>query len=242
MNPGGMTLRLDGMPVPVDTGGKSRKATLTIERDGSLRLTAAPDVERPELERFLASKRAWIYGKLAEKESHAHTPVTKELVNGEGYFYLGRSHQLRILDTDDRRVSLQRGKLVLPRSLSDSGHQQIITWYRTTGAAWLQPRAKDWATRLRVNPQAIEVADLGSKWGSALPSGRVRIHWATMQLRPALVEYVLAHELAHLREPHHGPAFWQLLGRAMPDFDQRKKQLADTGASLWHGHVDLRGS
>lgn len=237
MNPGAMMLRLDGMLIPVDTGGASRRAKLTIERDGSLQLKAAPDVERSELEQFLASKRAWIYGKLAEKEAHAQMPVTKELVNGEGYLYLGRSHQLRIADTDDRRVSLQRGRLVLPRSVSESGHQQIIDWYCTTGLSWLKPRAKDWAARLRVDPQAIEVADLGNKWGSALPSGRVRIHWATMQLRPALVEYVLAHELAHLREPHHGPAFWQLLGRVMPDFDARKSALAEAGTLIWMGIV-----
>ncbi len=81
----------------------------------------------------------------------------------------------------------------------------------------------------------FEIANLGYKWGSTLPSGRVRIHWATMQLRPRLVEYVLAHELAHLREPNHGPAFWQALGRAMPDFEQRKSALAEVGTSIWMG-------
>jgi predicted metal-dependent hydrolase len=119
--------------------------------------------------------------------------------------------------------------------LMRTAHEQIIDWYRATGLAWLKPRAKDWSTRLRVDPQTVEVADLGNTWGSALPSGRVRIHWATMQLRPSLVEYVLAHELAHLREPHHGPAFWQLLGRARPDFDQRKSALAEAGTSIWMG-------
>jgi predicted metal-dependent hydrolase len=235
MDIGAMTLRLDGMLVPVLAGGSSRKAKLTIERDGSLHLKAAPDVERAELEQFLASKRDWIYRKLADKEAFTAEPVTKELVNGEGYLYLGRSHQLRIVKTDDHRVRLQRGKLILPQSLAGSGHEQIIDWYRATGLAWLKPRAKDWSTRLRVDPQTVEIADLGNKWGSALPSGRVRIHWATMQLRPPLVEYVLAHELAHLREPHHGPAFWQLLGRAMPDFDQRKIALAEAGTSIWMG-------
>jgi predicted metal-dependent hydrolase len=235
MDMGAMTLRLDGMLVPVFTGGNSRKARLTIERDGSLQLKAAPDVERAELERFLASKRDWIYRKLADKEALSAEPVTKELVDGEGYLYLGRSHQLRIVNTDDRRVRLQCGRLILPQSLAGSGHEQIIDWYRATGLAWLKPRTKDWSTRLRVDARCVEVADLGNKWGSALPSGRVRIHWATMQLRPPLVEYVLAHELAHLREPHHGPAFWQLLGRAMPDFDRRKNDMARTGVSIWMG-------
>lgn len=230
-----MTLRLDGMTIPVETGGTSRKAKLTIDRDGSLQLKAAPDVEQAELEHFLASKREWIYRKLAEKESLYYEPITKELVDGEGFLYLGRSYQLRIVDIDDHRVRLQRGKLNLPRALVDPGYEHVIAWYRTVGLTWLKPRAKDWAKRLRVDPQVIEVADLGNKWGSALPDGRVRIHWATMQLRPALVEYVLAHELAHLREAHHGPTFWQLLNRAMPDCDQRKAELANTGAALWHG-------
>ncbi|MCZ4558171.1 SprT family zinc-dependent metalloprotease [Rhodococcus maanshanensis] len=242
MNTGVMTLRLDDMLVPVETGGHSRKAKLTIERDGSLQLKAAPDVEKSELEQFLASKRDWIYRKLAEKEALTYEPVTKELVDGEGFLYLGRSHQLRIVDTDDTRVRIQRGKLLLPRSLADAHYEPIVNWYCSTGLAWLKPRAKDWAARLRVDPQMIEVAELGNKWGSALPNGRVRIHWATMQLRPALVEYVLAHELAHLREPHHGPAFWRLLGRALPDFDERKGQLADLGGTIWTGRIQPRPS
>lgn len=237
MDTGAMTLQLDGMLVPVLPGAKSRKAKLTIERDGSLQLKAAPDIERAELEQFLASKRDWIYRKLAHKEAFAAEPVTKELVDGEGYLYLGRSHQLRIVDTDDCRVRLQRGKLVLPQSLASSGYEQIIDWYRATGLAWLNPRAKDWSSRLRVDPRTVEIADLGNKWGSALPNGRIRIHWATMQLRPSLVDYVLAHELAHLREPHHGPAFWRLLSRAMPDCEQRKSALAEAGTSIWMGII-----
>jgi predicted metal-dependent hydrolase len=234
---GAMTLRLDGMLVPVMTGGNSRRAKLTIERDGSLQLKAAPDVQKGELEQFLASKRDWIYRKLADKEAFSAEPVTKELVDGEGFLYLGRSHQLRVVSTDDRRVRLQKGRLVLPRSVVGTGYEQIIDWYRATGLAWIKPRAKDWSARLRVQAQTVEIADLGNKWGSALPNGRVRIHWATMQLRPSLVEYVLAHELAHLREPHHGPAFWQILCRAMPDFDQRKSTLAQAGTSIWMGAI-----
>lgn len=132
---GAMTLRLDGMLVPVMTGGNSRRAKLTIERDGSLQLIAAPDVQKGELEQFLASKRDWIYRKLADKEAFSAEPVTKELVDGEGFLYLGRSHQLRVVSTDDRRVRLQKGRLVLPRSVVGTGYEQIIDWYRATGLA-----------------------------------------------------------------------------------------------------------
>lgn len=229
------TLVLDGMRVPVETGGGSRRARLTIERDGSLRLRAASDVAPAELQDFVASKRDWIYKKLAEKEELRWQPVTKELVDGEGFLYLGRSHRLKIAETDRRTVRLDHGRLVLPTALQDAGFRPIVSWYEQRGSAWLRPRVAQWAARLRVEPDNLEVADLGHKWGAASAGGRIRIHWATMQLRPALVNYVLAHELAHLREAHHGPAFWQLLARSLPEYEARKVELARVGAGLWLG-------
>ncbi|MBC7762054.1 MAG: M48 family metallopeptidase [Candidatus Saccharibacteria bacterium] len=229
-----LVLELDGMTVPVDTDDSTRKARLTIEADGSLRLRAAGDVATDELQRFLASKREWVYRKLSEKELLLHEPVTKELVDGEGFLYLGRSYRLRVVD-DSGTVRLERGRLLMPRTEAESGEAAIVDWYRTRGVQWLRPRVAEWAQRLRVEPTGLEVADLGHKWGSATVGRRIRVHWATLQLRPSLVEYVLAHELAHLREPHHGPQFWQLLGRVLPDFENRKHELGRVGAGLWVG-------
>jgi len=227
-------LHLDDLRVPVETGGGSRKARLTIEADGSLRLRAAEDVATDELRQFLASKREWVYRKLAEKEVLQHEPVTKELVDGEGFLYLGRSYRLKLAEGAGA-VRLDRGRLVLPSSLAPTGEAHLIAWYQRCGEMWLRPRVRSWAERLRVEPGVIEVADLGHRWGSANGGRRVRIHWATLQLSPQLVDYVVAHELAHLREAHHGPAFWQVLARAMPDYDERKRKLAQRGARLWFG-------
>lgn len=234
-------LVLDGMRVPVEIGGNNRRARLTVERDGSLRLRAAQDVATGELEAFLASKRKWIYKKLAEKETLQYKPVTKELVDGEGFLYLGRSHRLRLDDVDDSRVRIHRGRLVLPRPIHDNGYERIVAWYQRRGLAWLRPRAEAWSNRLGVEPGLPEVADLGHKWGVATADGRVRIHWATMQLAPALIDYVLAHELAHLREAHHGPDFWTLLGRVLPDYDDRRTELAHVGSRLWLGTKAMQG-
>lgn len=229
------TLVLDGMTVPIERAGTSRRARLTIERDGSLRLRAADDVGTEELNAFLRSKRQWIYTKLAEKEQLQAKTVAKELVDGEGFLYLGRSHQLRVVDNGQSAVRLDRGRLVLPEHLRPAGYDLIIDWYRTRGFKWLRPQIDDWARRLRVKPTGLEVADLGHKWGSATAEGRVRVHWATLQLRPGLVDYVLAHELAHLHEPHHGPAFWAVLARVMPDYEDRRAVLARVGPTLWFG-------
>lgn len=236
-------LVLDGMTIVVERGGSTRRARLTVERDGSLHLRAAADVERAELRAFVASKREWIYSKLAEKELLRTEPVSKELVNGEGFLYLGRSYQLRIADNGGAGLRLDRGRLVLPAHLATEGYAHVIEWYQARAAAWLRPRLANWATRLKVELHGIEAADLGHKWGSATPDGRVRIHWATMQLRPELIDYVLAHEVAHMKQPHHGPAFWALLSRVLPDYGDRRERLAHAGSGLWFGnHTDEQAS
>jgi predicted metal-dependent hydrolase len=90
-------------------------------------------------------------------------------------------------------------------------------WYTRTGQPWLRRRAQPWQRRLDLHDHVeITVLDLGHRWGSTRGKSRVNVHWATLQLPPSLVDYVLAHELAHLREPNHTPEFWSLLGVVMP--------------------------
>lgn len=71
--------------------------------------------------------------------------------------------------------------------------------------------------------------ELGYRWGSCAQDGTLYFHWATILLPPAVVEYVLVHELIHLLEPNHTPEFWLRLERAMPDYEQRKTWLAKQG-------------
>lgn len=234
------TLVLDGMRVPVEHGGHSRRARLTVDRDGSLRLRAAEDVSREELEQFLAGKRDWIYTKLAEKEVLQQQVVQKELVNGEGFLYLGRNYQLRVVESSAESARLINGRLILPKHRLHEGRELILDWYRSRGRSWLRRRVSDYQRRLRVTPHQVEVRDVGTKWGVASAARGVHIHWATMQLHPDLIDYVLVHELAHLHEPHHGPTFWTLVRRVMPDCDERKAALAAQGAKLWFGEIAER--
>lgn len=228
-------LELDGLPVALEQGGPGRKARLTVEADGSLHLRADSDVAEEELTNFLKSKRAWVYKKLAEKKALYQRDVTRELVDGEGFLYLGRHYRLKLAAVD--RVRLDGGRLQLPKALGEKSTGALIDWYATRGLAWMRPRAECWAERLRVSLDTLGTADLGRKWGSASSNGTVRIHWAVFQLRPALIDYVIAHELAHLRLPHHGPDFWLNVGRAMPDYLERKAELARVGAGLWMGQT-----
>lgn len=236
-----VVLTLDDLRISVDVGGcEGRRAKLTVESDGSLHLVAGADVNTQELQEFLESKRKWIYTRLSEKQELLRVAVDRELVNGECYQYLGRNYSLRIVDADCDRVRMRGGRLEYPANLLELRMSPIVNWYQESGRSWVTPRIGELAQRIRVMPSAVEVTDLGRKWGSANSEGRVRLHWAVFQLSPVLIDYVVAHELAHLREPNHGPAFRQLLNRAMPDYVDRKVKLARVGAGLWLGDHSRR--
>ena len=84
-----------------------------------------------------------------------------------------------------------------------------------------------------VDVTALRVMPLGYRWGSCSTDGKVNIHWATMQLPPDLIDYVLVHELAHTRHPDHGAGFWGTVERAMPDSPARRMRLRLAGPGLW---------
>lgn len=91
----------------------------------------------------------------------------------------------------------------------------------------------------------VEVRDLGQRWGAYVPDssgegdapGRMALHWAVFQLPIRLVDYVIAHELAHIRIPGHGPDYWRLLRRAIPECERLKEELDEMGRRVWLGDV-----
>ena len=151
-------------------------------------------------------------------------------MTGEGFPYLGRSYRLLIVDQAPRPVRLNRGR---PRATADTcaadATRHLIHWYRQVGVAVLRRRIIPWAARMDTEVTALRVLPLGYRWGSCTQGGKVNIHWAAMQLPPDLVDYVLVHELAHLRHSDHSPDFWSVVERAMPDYSVRRNRLRHLG-------------
>ena len=145
-----------------------------------------------------------------QKSALTGPSITKTFVPGEGFAYLGRSYRLT-LDPKATDVRLDHGRFIMPTLLAADGTDAIRRWYINTGHPWLQRRITPWSARAGIANIDIDVRDLGFRWGSARPTSetaKINIHWATLQLPPSLIDYVLVHEIAHLSEANHTPAFW----------------------------------
>jgi predicted metal-dependent hydrolase len=224
-------LTVDGLCFEVRRSPRRTSVQITVDRDGELLLSAPVSCSTGVMEKFVREKRFWIYTKLAEKDALAPSAPKKQFVSGEGFLYLGRSYRLLLVDEQDVPVKLERGRFKMLRSAAEQGRAQMVRWYSERGQPWIEKRAASFQRRIGVEPTGITVQDLGYRWGSCGKGGRLFFHWRTLLLPPPIIEYVVVHELVHLLEAHHTPAFWTRVERAMPDFAGRKQWLGEKGST-----------
>ncbi|HVZ36071.1 MAG TPA: SprT family zinc-dependent metalloprotease [Polyangiaceae bacterium] len=224
-----MSLTLGDLRFEVRRSDRRTTLGLTVERDGSLILSAPAEVADTRLEKFAREKRFWVYQKLAAKEALPPPLPARRYVNGEAFPYLGRSHRLLLVAQQDVPVKLEAGRFRMRRDEVSRGRHAMVEWYVTHARPWLAARVSRFAARVRVAPSGVAVQDLGFRWGSCGKGARLYFHWQSILLPPRIVDYVVVHELVHLREPHHTPAFWRAVERAVPDWEERRGWLADHG-------------
>lgn len=229
------SLTLDDLHFEIRRSEHRQTVGITVERDGSLFISAPPDCSLEQIEQVAKAKRFWVYTKLNEKDAllgPTKQERPRDFVSGEGFYYLGRSYRLLLIEATDPAVPslrLHQGRFQLRRDALPDAQQHFVEWYIAHGQPWLQSRVDLYAQRVGVTPSAVVIRDLGYRWGSCSKSGQLNFHWRTVCLPSRIIEYVVLHELVHLGEPHHSPEFWERLTRAMPDFEERKRWLAEHG-------------
>jgi predicted metal-dependent hydrolase len=212
---------------------------VAVEPSGQVVLTAPATTTVERLDRVVRQKARWIVER-ARRGRRLPRAVEREFVSGETVLYLGRSYRLRVIEaTRAAPARLERGWLVVTveRDLPEAVRTRrvrdhLIEWFRRHAAVQLGARATWWATKLHARPREVLIRDPRSRWGSCDPSGALRFSWRIIQAAPTLIDYVVAHELVHLLHRGHTPRFWGVLGRAMPDYETRRRYLRELGPTL----------
>lgn len=219
------TLQLGGLLFEVRRSDRRKTLGLTVDRAGELVAHVPAETSMDELSRWVGKKLLWVHRKLALKEEAAPRMRAPEYVSGEAFSYLGRRYRLKLVERQEQPLQFDGARFTLRRDARPA-EAHFRNWYITTGADWLRQRVDTLSARTGSKPRRVEVRDLGFRWGSCGRNRVVYFNWKLLQLPVRLADYVIAHELVHLREGHHGPAFWATLGRAMPDWQKRKDALA----------------
>jgi predicted metal-dependent hydrolase len=214
--------------------------SIAVDPEQGVLVTAPKVVAVARLDGVVRRKARWIVERMRDR-TVLERPSAKEFVSGETFRYLGRSYRLRVREGLSETVALRAGwlQVTTPRDRGDVGaparvRTLLAAWYRRHAAERLPEIVSRWASRLTVEPRSILVREAPKRWGSCDTQGNLRLNWRVVQAPPRLIEYVVAHELVHLRHEHHTAAFWAALGRVMPDYESRREDLRRVGgAFLW---------
>jgi predicted metal-dependent hydrolase len=218
---------------------KRKTIGFNIGPDG-LVVRAPKWVSLKEVDAALHEKSSWVLRKLSESQErfHQREHTRVEWRDGAQFAYLGKPVQLCI-DPAQGSAQLTTGEAQVLR-IGVSAHANAAQ-IRDCVQAWLMRQARDlfearlnhFAPLLGVEWQKLSLSNAGTRWGSARIDGAIRLNWRLIHLSPSEIDYVVAHELSHLRVMNHSAQFWETVRSVMPDYAQRRQRLKAESLAEW---------
>jgi predicted metal-dependent hydrolase len=219
---------IDGRAIPVALRRSERARRLLIRLDlqnGGIELVLPGDASPAKGFRFLEQHTGWIAARLAALPPRiAFSPGTEVPI-------LGRLRRICHHPEDRAGVRLVHDEIRVSGAAEHVG-RRVKDWLKATARRELASRARAAAAAVGRVPTRITVRDTVSRWGSCSSSGALSFSWRLILAPEAVLDYVVAHEVAHLKEMHHGPRFWALVGLLVPDPAAARTWLRQEGASL----------
>jgi predicted metal-dependent hydrolase len=201
--------------------------------DDGLHVTSPRRAPVDDIERAIRAKQSWILTKLferAERRSMRDQRAPVEWADGARLPWLGSDLTLRlepaarshcVFDADTRELRLG----VTPGLEEWQIRERVKLWFQGEARRVFGERLDLYAPRVGVRYKAFALSSAGTRWGSCTVAGNIRLNWKLIHYPLALLDYVVVHELAHLREMNHSPAFWAVVGEVFPDYDGAKAAL-----------------
>lgn len=227
-------IQLRGKPVEYELCylRRSRNIRITISSRGELRVSSPYGVPRSFINGALRERAEWILRKLREFESERRRG-SKLWREGSLLPYLDGVLLLQVLPGNGvAKVRKVHGALqvVLPKKLGNDGVRTLaLDWYREKALEHIPARVEHLAREMRVKPSRITIRQQRSRWGSCSAGGTLSLNMRLMMTPTAVLDYVLVHELAHLKELNHSRRFWRIVAEHCPDAARQRDWLREHG-------------
>ena len=217
---------------------RRRRKTMAIHvfPDRPVELRAPLKCAWSAIDEFLASRREWILDSIRSLAG-AEVPGLLRYVEGENHYYLGTPLALQLGEGQNRRVSLMPGAIAVRCRAPDDANdvkKALERFYRKEALRLLPGRVELCMARFREplpNP-SLSVRKMQARWGSCSTKGEICLNSMLMQKPMEAIDFVVTHELCHLRHFEHNKSFYRLMDRVMPDWREREKLLARSDATV----------
>lgn len=227
--------KIDYVVVPT-----SRKKTLAlqVDRGGGVRVLVPRKSSRSEIKKFVGKHVQWIFDRKKYYEELSSRYPPKEFKSGETFSLLGLRYRLKVIGGVVRcptcRIRGRRLEVRLNGSQQsgDCIRETVRNLYIRQTAAAVKRYVRKHAPSLGVRPAHVRVVEQKSRWGSCSRAGALRFNWRLSMAPFPILEYVVVHELCHLKTHNHSARFWRLLQSIIPDYGKRRAWLVENSAGF----------
>ena len=209
---------------------KRRTIALIIERDGSLTVRAPKRASLQDIHGFIQEKANWIERSREKLKAIVATPK-KEFADGETFLFLGKDYELRLIPHQRLALHFNSG-FTLKASARPRGESVFTKWYKSQALTIFTERVTHYANLHGFSPKQVKVTSAKTRWGSCSANGTINFTWRLVMAPLEVIDYVVLHELAHLKIKNHSPRFWKLVESLCPDFNRHRKWLRENGEKL----------
>jgi len=224
----------DGGIIQYQLERRPRKTVgMRISPDGLI-VHAPKRISQSQLEHLLLSKANWIRNKLQAQREHALALIQWQ--DGAQLLLLGNPITLSVKhDARSRALEYEAGILyvAMPLPTDETAiSRKVLQWYRKQALNDFARRLELLATKLGVPTPKLYLSNARSRWGSCNSKSEVRLNWRLIQAPPHIINYVICHELAHIKEMNHSPKYWVVVEQIFPDYKKAEKELKSLSAQL----------
>ncbi len=223
--------------IKIDKLVRSKRKTiaLAVMADATLIVRAPMRTPLSYIHDLVAKKSPWIKKRkaLANKLNNAYEP--KEFVDGESFLYLGDTYKLQLSEQKEIKLT---DRLIFPRAdfLSRTdlscAKETMIAWYRVQALKVISERVAHYSRMTGWEYKSVKISNAKKRWGSCSQSGTLNFSWRLIMAPPEIVDYLVVHELAHLKHHNHSAKFWSTVKVILPDYKERDRWLKENGRSL----------
>jgi predicted metal-dependent hydrolase len=210
---------------------KRKTLEISVYPDMSVKVVAPIERAYDDIEEKVRKRAPWIIEQKYFFSSFLPHPTRKRYISGETFYYLGRQYKLKVVQSSEQNVILKRGTIfVYTKDRKNSGHIKNLLngWYRQRAKLKFSERINLCYAKLKkydINLPTMQIRRMTKRWGSCSLSGQIILNTQLIKAPSHCMDYVIIHEMCHLKYFNHSKAFYELMNLVLPDWQKRKKRL-----------------
>lgn len=203
-----------------------RSLAISISDKGNLIVKAPRNMSLDEIFKFISQKESWI----EDRQSKIKAVLNKNhaLINYENMLFLGKEYNICMIKGIDSPYLTKDALAIRQTASLLSKKRQIYRWFLSNCDSVLVPRIADFSKKLHVAQGEIKIINSKAKWGMCDNNNTLYFNWKLLMLSPELIDYVIIHELCHLKELNHSKKFWNIVASMIPNYKKCREQLKNT--------------